>query len=474
MEVIRKHASLISFLRRILDILLVIGVTVLIGRMYGPPELARALAIYGSLLTILFFSYLNLYQSFRQQTIFAQLRLLFFAWGCVVISVNIIILLLANQAQLEILWPVALFGTPVYQMWVVLGFLALAAARLGASGFLYFIRQRGYNSQTAAIVGTGQIAMKLGSLLTENEWMGLRLTGYFGNWGESTGAAADLPAKVLGAFEDCVDFATRNNLDMVFIALPMSAAKEINKLSHTLGTSGVSVYIVPDLFTIGIHRARIHYLGDLPLMDINLFPVWKRSFDLLFSNLILLVTLPFWFIIALLIKLEGRGPVFYRHGRVAESGKHFNCLKFRTMHMDADQRLEHMLENDDQLKNEWESSYKLKNDPRVTKIGRFLRKTSLDELPQFLNVIRGEMSVVGARPIVPEELEKYYKEIALTYCAMKPGITGPWQVGQRNDIVDYKDRVELDRRYVLSCTLWNDIRIILMTIWRIARPRGAY
>lgn len=474
MGVLRRHASLITFFRRLLDIVLVIAVTILIGRMYGPPELARALAIYGSLLTLLFFSTLDLYRSFRQKRIFAHLRQLLFAWCCVVITVNVIILLLANKAQFEILWPVALFGTPVYQMWIVLCFAALAAVRIGASVFLYYIRKKGYNSRAAAIVGTGPIAMKLGRFIMENEWMGLRLAGYFGNWGENTGPAADLPVKVVGAFEDCTDFAVRHKLDMVFIALPMSAAKEINKLAHTLGTSGVSVYIVPDLFTIGIHRARIHYMGDLPLMDLNLFPVWKRAFDLFFSSLVVLATLPLWLVIILLIKLEDGGPVFYRHSRVAETGRRFGCLKFRTMHVDADQRLSALLASSSEMQKEWETAYKLKNDPRVTKIGRFLRKTSLDELPQFLNVIFGEMSVVGARPIVPEELDKYYKEIALTYCAMKPGITGPWQVGQRSDIVDYKDRVEQDRRYVLGCNLWNDILIIFKTIWRVLRPKGAY
>jgi len=215
-------------------------------------------------------------------------------------------------------------------------------------------------------------------------------------------------------------------------------------------------------------------MGDLPLMDINLFPVWKRAFDLIFSILIILITLPLWLIIFILIKLEDQGPIFYRHRRVAESGRRFNCLKFRTMHIDADKRLNDLLESDNELKKEWETSYKLKNDPRVTRIGRFLRKTSLDELPQFLNVIMGDMSVVGARPIVPEELDKYYKEIALTYCATKPGITGPWQVGQRSDIVDYQDRVEQDRRYVLSCNLWLDVRIILKTAWRVFNPKGAY
>jgi lipopolysaccharide/colanic/teichoic acid biosynthesis glycosyltransferase len=144
------------------------------------------------------------------------------------------------------------------------------------------------------------------------------------------------------------------------------------------------------------------------------------------------------------------------------------------MHLNADQRLKELLENDCELKKEWEGSFKLKNAPRVTWVGRFLRRTSLDELPQFLNVLTGDMSVVGARPIVPEELDRYYKDVALTYCSMKPGITGPWQVGQRNDIIDYRERVEQDRRYVLNCTPWQDIRIILKTIRRIIWPRGAY
>jgi len=367
--ILRKHASFITFLRRLLDIVIVIAVTDVIGRMYGTPELARALAIYGTIFTILFFNYLNLYQSFRQQTLFAQLRLLFFAWAGVVIAVNIIILLLANKAQLEILWPAALFGTPVYQMWIILGFVALATIRITVNGFLYIIRKKGYNTRSVVIVGTGPLANKLGNFICNNEGMGLRLIGYFGNWGESTGPAAELPKEVLGAFEDCEEFAIRNNMDMVFIALPMSASKEINKLARTLGTSGVSVFIVPDLFTIGIHRARIHYMGDLPLMDINLFPVWKRAFGLLFSILIILITLPLWLIIFILIKLEDQGPIFYRHRRVAESGRRFNCLKFRTMRIDADKRLNDLLESDKELKKEWETSYKLKNDPGLTGLG---------------------------------------------------------------------------------------------------------
>jgi lipopolysaccharide/colanic/teichoic acid biosynthesis glycosyltransferase len=210
------------------------------------------------------------------------------------------------------------------------------------------------------------------------------------------------------------------------------------------------------------------------LIDFNVFPSWKRSFDVLFSITMILVTFPFWIIIMALIKIEDGGPVFYRHPRIMESGKTFNCLKFRTMYVDADKRVAEILQNDSSLRKEWEKNYKLKNDPRVTRLGKYLRRTSLDELPQLFNVLVGQMSIVGARPVVPEELEKYYKETALSYCAMKPGLTGPWQVGKRNDIDDYRERVALDHWYALNSSIWLDLKIICKTVLRVVRPKGAY
>jgi lipopolysaccharide/colanic/teichoic acid biosynthesis glycosyltransferase len=160
------------------------------------------------------------------------------------------------------------------------------------------------------------------------------------------------------------------------------------------------------------------------------------------------------------------------------TGREFECLKFRTMAVDADKRLKELLADNPELAAEWKSNYKLKEDPRITKIGHFLRRTSLDELPQFINVLKGEMSVVGARPIVGKELEDYYKgngeQSAGRYVSMKPGITGPWQVTKRNDIEDYKERVELDDWYVLNHSLWYDIKIIFKTIRCMFIGKGAY
>ncbi len=144
------------------------------------------------------------------------------------------------------------------------------------------------------------------------------------------------------------------------------------------------------------------------------------------------------------------------------------------MRVGADKELRRIIDKNPELRKEWEKNYKLKNDPRITAIGRFLRKTSLDEFPQFINVIRGDMSVVGARPIVVNELNGFYKESAGRYCSMKPGITGPWQVGRRSNIDEYKERVQMDDWYILNYSLWTDIKIIIKTVYRIFNSKGAY
>jgi lipopolysaccharide/colanic/teichoic acid biosynthesis glycosyltransferase len=181
----------------------------------------------------------------------------------------------------------------------------------------------------------------------------------------------------------------------------------------------------------------------------------------------------------LLIKLDSPGPIFYRHRRIMATGREFECLKFRTMVVNADQKLQEILRSDPELAEEWQRNFKLKHDPRITRMGHFLRRTSLDEFPQFVNVIKGEMSVVGARPIVGKELQEYYKkggevQSAGRYVSMKPGITGPWQVMKRSDTENYQERVDLDDWYVLNYSLAFDIKIILKTIACMITGKGAY
>lgn len=477
MNILKQNAPLFNVGQRALDICILLGITWLVGKKFGPPELMQVFAIYGSLILFVVFSLLNMYKSWRNSSLFSQIKFLVFAWFLVLIVFNLIILLLSNEQQLAVLWPYGLFKCPEFSYWALFLLMGLALIRVTSKIALNLAREKGYNQRSAVIVGTGEAGIKLAEYLDQNKWMGITLKGFFDDQlseGEIITASLHKPGKVIGPIETCPEFARTSNLDMVFIALPMRAENTINTLIWGLGTRGITVYMVPDLFTLGIQKARVNYMGDLPLMDLNLFPGWKRSFDILFSLLTIILTFPLWLLIIAFIKIEDGGPIFYKHQRVMESGKYFNCLKFRSMHMNADKRLKTLLAQNPDLRKEWEQSYKLKIDPRITRVGKFLRKTSLDELPQFINVISGEMSVVGARPIVFEELEKYYKKTALTYCATKPGITGPWQCGQRSDTVDYTERVELDRKYVLTCSLWLDLKIILKTIWRVLRPRGAY
>ena len=204
------------------------------------------------------------------------------------------------------------------------------------------------------------------------------------------------------------------------------------------------------------------------------YKIIKTIFDLIFSSIILTVGLPIFLIIASLIKLSSRGPIFYFQERIGKNKKTFNCIKFRTMHPEAEDILENLITNNEKLRKEFEETHKLKNDPRITNIGKFLRKTSLDEIPQFLNVIKMEMSIIGPRPIVKNEIQKYgesYNKVI----SLKPGITGLWQVSGRNNL-SYKRRVILDCLYIDNMSPLLDLRIIIRTFGVIFFPndRGAY
>jgi len=203
-------------------------------------------------------------------------------------------------------------------------------------------------------------------------------------------------------------------------------------------------------------------------------PWWKRFFDVIFSIFAITISLPIMILIALIIKLTDKGSIFFKHERIGYKGKPFKVLKFRTMYPDAERRLKKILEEDPKAKEEWEKTFKLKKDPRVTPVGKFLRKYSLDELPQFFNVLKGDMSIVGPRPVVKEELQKYYKNKADIYKSVKPGMTGYWQVEGRSDVEDYVKRVNMDIWYIYNQSFWLDLKIILKTIWIILTGKGAY
>ena len=200
----------------------------------------------------------------------------------------------------------------------------------------------------------------------------------------------------------------------------------------------------------------------------------KRLFDLV-SVLVILVL--FWWVIlavAIAVRLTTGSPVIYGHTRIGRNGREFKCYKFRSMVSDADEVLAKLLAKDPAARAEWHRDFKLKADPRVTRVGRFIRRTSFDEFPQLWNVLRNEMSIVGPRPVVKQELDQYYVGAYKdSYTSVKPGLTGLWQVSGRND-VEYVDRVELDRAYVCSWGVWTDFLIVMRTVGVMFRSKGAY
>ncbi len=199
----------------------------------------------------------------------------------------------------------------------------------------------------------------------------------------------------------------------------------------------------------------------------------KRVFDLI--SVVVILALFGWLmlIIALLVRISGGKGVLYGHTRVGRNGKPFKCLKFRSMVSNSDEVLRNLLASDPDARAEWDRDFKLKDDPRITRIGRFIRKTSLDELPQLWNVVKGEMSIVGPRPVVQAEFEQYYGGARAHYLSVPPGLTGLWQVSGRNDL-GYEQRVELDRQYVDNSNVFYDFVIVMRTVKVMIVRRGAY
>jgi Undecaprenyl-phosphate galactose phosphotransferase WbaP len=214
--------------------------------------------------------------------------------------------------------------------------------------------------------------------------------------------------------------------------------------------------------------------GERPLPEIGPYrdQILTGAINLVIALLMLVFLAPLMIALAVAVFAQDGGPVFFAHRRVGRGGRHFHCLKFRSMAADAEERLADLLASDPAARVEWAADHKLRNDPRVTTLGAFLRRSSLDELPQLFNVIQGDMSLVGPRPIVEAEISKYGRRFRY-YCAVKPGITGLWQVSGRND-VSYRTRVAMDCLYASRRTIWLDLALLAWTVPAVLSRRGGY
>ncbi|MEE4243249.1 MAG: sugar transferase [Desulfopila sp.] len=416
-------------------------------------------------LSLISFQYFQLYRSWRGWKFYLEFFVILRAWGAVIgLLLFYFFIFKISEA----------YSRAVFLLWIVGTPILLFVCHVVARKVLHYFRSKGKNIRHAVVAGAGDLGIKLAREVESTPWAGIEVVGFFDDKIGPTDKHEVVGKPVLGKISDIREYLMANDVDYVYVALPMRAEKKIFTLLRECRSLGARIYLVPDIYVYSLHHAEIQSLGNMLVLNFNPHTEWKRGFDIIFSTLALLAASPLMLFISILIKLEDKGPVLYRHKRITSAGKTFDCLKFRTMHVGAEEELPRLLDENPELRLEWEKTYKLKNDPRITKIGKFLRKSSLDELPQFFNVLRGEMSVVGARPIVAHELNEFYKESAGRYCSMKPGITGLWQVGRRSNTEDYIDRVKMDDWYVLNYSLWTDIKIIWKTVLAVFKGNGAY
>lgn len=431
-----------------------------VGRQYN------LLALLIFLLTLLVFPQTGLYKSWRGSRLYLEYMNILKAW--IIMSSLVFFVLFITKTSV-------LFSRKAFLCWLIAVPSAMILAHAAARHILRTIRKHNHDIKNAIIIGAGKNGYDFAGFIEKKSWTGIHISGYFDDRQKMRKEdRLDTSLNMLGTFKDIKGYLDAHPVDYIYIVLSMRAQKRIEYILALARTGGARVFLVPDIFSYYMYNARIEFIEDKMVVNFNPEESAKRQFDICFSMIVLTLLSPLFLIIALAIKLEDNGPVFYRHMRITATGKQFGCLKFRTMHRDADIKLKELLASDPVARAEWEKTFKLKNDPRITKIGGFLRKASLDELPQFWNVLVGEMSVVGARPIVSRELYDYYKDKAGLYCSIKPGITGLWQVSGRSDIKDYDQRIVLDTEYILNRNLWIDSKIIVRTALLMITGKGAY
>jgi Undecaprenyl-phosphate galactose phosphotransferase WbaP len=338
--------------------------------------------------------------------------------------------------------------------------------------------------ENVIIIGAGKAGKDAAKGILSERHLGYNLIGFLDDADDKIGTEIAINGasyKIFGKTRNFTKFVNLLDISTIIIALPSLPVEKLAELTNNIQKYTRNILLIPDIKGIALTNTELYHLfvQELFLLKINnnlkspYNRFVKRAFDMAVSIFFLPLFLPFIGILGILIKLDSPGPVLYRHTRVGRGGKPIRVYKFRSMYRDSAERLENILRTDPDARTEWDACFKLKDDPRITRMGSFLRKTSLDELPQVFNVLKGEMSLVGPRPVIDEEITKYYKDMADYYHLVRPGITGLWQVSGRND-VDYDVRVRLDAWYVLNWSVWLDILMLFKTIRVVMKREGAY
>lgn len=456
---LQSNASVTSMIQRFSDIFIIFS-GLYVARLFFH-EMFQSQDLILVLTSIVIFQMIggitDFYRSWRGVRIGVELRVILQNWTLSVLF-TLGVLSVINTSDNDV---------TLYVRWFVIVSIGFIISRLIIRLAIGYLRNLGFNTRNVAIMGAVPVGIRLAETLRDAHWMGFRVLGIYDDNpmpdGSSINKSGDLKKMIADAKE--------GKIDRVYIALPMSQEKLIKEVVAELSDSTCSVMLIPDIFTFNLLHSRSEEINGVPVVSLFDTPmsgvnkVIKRLEDIFLSILILAFISPVLILISIFVKLSSPGPVIFKQKRYGIDGKGIAVWKFRSMVV---------MENDDKV------VQAKKGDARVTTLGGFLRRTSLDELPQFINVLKGDMSIVGPRPHAVVHNEQYRKMISgyMLRHKMKPGITGWAQIngwrGETDTLEKMEKRVEFDLEYIHNWTLWLDIKIIFMTIFKGFVNKSAY
>jgi len=462
---VKQHQSAFTFIQQIVDLALVWSCFHVAAWLMNV-DWNRSYSVANITCTLVYFlcaQHGSLYQTWRGQSILPEMRQVCIAWSTMLLATLFAAYSLKVSDE---------FSRRVVVLWLIATPMTLCAFRMGLRLFLRHVRSSGRNHRRIAIAGTGPVAINIARNIIASPWMGMELLGFYDDLKPvNTKPAEDIETEVRGCLPELVAEAKNGTFDEIFIALPMHAEMKSKLLVQALADTSVQVQYVPDIFTFNLINSRIRDIGGIPVISVYDTPldsvgrVLKRAEDVVIAAMVLmLITVPMAFI-ALAVKLSSPGPVLFRQRRYGLSGEEILVWKFRSMTVCEDGT---------------DIQQATRNDVRITPLGSFLRKTSLDELPQFFNVLQGTMSIVGPRPHAVAHNEMYRKEIDgyMQRHLVKPGITGWAQIngwrGETDTTEKMQKRVDYDMHYIRNWSIWFDLKIILLTVLRGFVSRDAY